>query len=101
MPLPHQAVQACHASVAAGRDLVRCNEPYLILVTVPDRHALIDLSVKLSKADIAHRVFREEDMGGRPTALATRPITQKERKHFRALPLYSAPGCADSVPLSA
>lgn len=89
MPTTHQAVQACHASVAAGRDLVRCKDPYLILVTVPDRAALVALSVRLTVAGIAHRVFQEDDMGGRPTALATRPIVQKERRWLRELPLYA------------
>lgn len=90
MPISHQAVQACHAAVAAGRDLIRCPEPYLILVTIPTRHELVALSANLSKAGVAHRVFCEEDMGGRPTALATEPITQRQRKHLRHLPLYQA-----------
>lgn len=90
MPLTHQAVQACHASVAAGRDLIRCQEPYLVLVTIPTKNELIALSAKLSKDGIAHRVFREDDMGGRPTALATQAIVQKQRKNLRHLPLYCA-----------
>lgn len=90
MPASHQAVQACHASVAAGRDLVRCDQPYLILVTVPTQADLVALSCALTGAGVDHRVFHEEDLGGRPTALATRPITQKERKHLRHLPLYCA-----------
>jgi hypothetical protein len=88
IPLAHQAVQACHASVAAGRDLVTCKEPYLVLVTVPDQYALVELSVRLSANGVAHTVFREDDMGGRPTALATGPLTQGDRKYFRELPLY-------------
>ncbi len=83
-----KAVQACHASIAAGRDLVRCDEPYLVLVTIPTQHDLVALSVRLTKTGIAHRVFREEDLGGRPTALATEPIVQGQRKHLRELPLY-------------
>lgn len=88
MPLTHQAVQACHASIAAGRDLIRCQNPYLIVVTVPEQSDLIALSCALTKTGIAHRTFTEEDMGGRVTALATRAVSQGERKHFRNLPLY-------------
>ncbi len=88
MPLPHQAVQACHAAVSAGRDLVTCDQPNLVLVTVPDELALKLLSCRLTMGSIGHRVFREEDMGGRATALATCPLTQKARRHFRDLPLY-------------
>jgi hypothetical protein len=67
---------------------VRVPEPYLILVTVPTQHDLVALSCHLTAQGIAHRVFQEEDLGGRPTALATRPIAQHERKYFRSLPLY-------------
>ena len=89
LSLPQQAVQACHACISAGRDLIRIQEPYLALLTVPTRYDLIAMSAKLHKAGIAHRVFREEDLDGRPTALATRPVSKKERKHFRKLPLYA------------
>lgn len=77
----------------AGRDLIRCKDPYLILVTIPTKQDLIALSCDLTRAGIDHRVFHEDDMGGRPTALATRAIVQKERKHLRHLPLYE---CANS-----
>lgn len=90
MPLSHQAVQACHAAVAAGQDLIQIREPYLILLSIPTQFDLIALSCKLTKESISHRVFREEDMGGRPTALATTSLTQEQRKHFRGLPLYRA-----------
>jgi hypothetical protein len=88
MPLTHQAVQACHAAIASGRDLIKCEEPYLVLCAIPTKNELVALSVMLTKAGIAHRVFREEDMGGRPTALATEALTQEQRKHLRHLQLY-------------
>lgn len=92
----HQAVQACHAGIAAGRDLIRCSEPYLVLLTVPTQSDLVALSVRLNKADVKHRVFHEEDLGGRPTALATEAIeqivgnriTSPKRKLFRELKMY-------------
>lgn len=90
MPLEHQSVQACHAAVAAGRDLIRHPDPHLVLVTVPTINELVSLSVKLTDAAVAHRVFVEADMGGRATALATRPLLQQERKHLRQLPLFKA-----------
>ena len=83
-----QAVQSCHACIAAGRDLVQCDSPNLVLVTVPDEKALEAISGCLDLAGIRHRVFVEEDLGDRATALATEPIEQSQRKHFRDLPLY-------------
>ncbi len=88
MPAQHQAVQVCHASIAAGRDLIRCHNPYLILVTVPTQADLYTLSNGLSAAGVDHRVFHEDDMGGRMTALATRAVSRKERKWFQKLRLY-------------
>jgi hypothetical protein len=74
--------------VAAGRDLVRCEQPILVLATVPAQHDLVALSVRLTGAGVRHRVFTEDDMGGRPTALATEAVLQGQRKHLRDLPLY-------------
>lgn len=89
MPLRHQAVQAVHAGIAAGRDLVKVDCPHLVLLT---QTALVKLSCHLSKHGVAHRVFHEDDMGGRPTALATEPIDSEDRKRrlFWGLKTYSA-----------
>lgn len=88
MPLVNQAVQACHAGIAAGRDLIEAVQPYLVLATVPKQSDLIALSCKLSANGVEHRVFHEEDMGGRPTALGTGVVTKAQRKLFRDLKLY-------------
>lgn len=81
-------MQACHASIAAGRDLITAKCPSLVLVTIPNQSKLIELSTKLTAAGVEHRVFTEDDMGGRPTALATRCIVRlAERRLFARLPL--------------
>jgi hypothetical protein len=92
MPLQHQAVQATHAGIAAGRDLIRCEQPYLVLLTVPTQHELIKLSCHLTKHVVKHKVFHEDDMGGRPTALATEPIGKEDAKRrlFKGLRIYRA-----------
>lgn len=80
MPLVHQSVQSVHAGIAAGRDLVRCDNPHLVLLTIPTQTALVRLSCDLSARGVQHRVFHEEDMGGRPTALATEPLAAGDRR---------------------
>ena len=90
MPLRHQAVQACHAGIAAGKDLIEVDNPYLVLLTIPTQHELIELSTSLTKAGVAHRVFHEADMGGRATALATGCVTEEQRQLFAGMPLYGA-----------
>jgi len=94
MPANHQAVQACHASIAAGRDLIKADQPYLALLTIPNTSDLIQLSCKLTNAGVAHRVFHEDDMGGRATALATGVVTKDQRKLFRDLSLLKDPVAA-------
>lgn len=90
MPLQHQAVQAVHAGIAAGRELIRCDNPYLVLLTIPTQAELVRLSCHLTKHGVAHRVFIEDDMGGRPTALGTEPIGKDDpkRRLFRGLKAY-------------
>ena len=92
IPLQHQAVQSTHAGIAAGRDLIRCQNPYLVLLTIPNQSELIRLSCHLTKHEVKHRVFIEDDMGDRPTALATEPIAKDDpkRRLFRGLKTYRA-----------
>lgn len=88
LSISQQAVQACHASIAAGRDLVRVDSPYLVLVTVESLAGLVALSAQLTVEGIKHRVFIEDDPGGRATALATEPVSWSQRRWFRQLPLF-------------
>jgi peptidyl-tRNA hydrolase len=92
LPLPQQAVQACHAAIQSARDLIQADEihPSLVILTVPNLPALIDLSCRLTNRGIAHRVFQEEDMGGQVTALATEPVEKEQRRIFQKMKLYHA-----------
>lgn len=90
IPLRHQVVQACHASICVARDkLISDDEehPSLVVLTVPNQAALIETSCKLSNLGITHRTFFEADMDDQPTALATEPITSDQRKAFSNYPL--------------
>lgn len=88
IPLQHQAVQACHACIAAGREIISIPTPYLVILTVPDEAALLSLSDKLTANDVQHRVFYEDDMDGRATALATQNISHRQRDLFIGIKLY-------------
>ena len=90
LPLRHQVVQACHASISVARDrLISDDEqhPSLVVLTVPNQAALIETSCKLSKLGVTHRTFFEADMDGQPTALATEPLEAGRRKVFANYPL--------------
>lgn len=89
--LRQQAVQACHACIAA-RDLIPPTDepPHLVLLSVPNAGALIDLSCRLTNAGIRHRVFCEDDLGGRVTALATELVSGEQRQAFAGFGVYRA-----------
>lgn len=91
LPLAHQAVQAVHAGISAGRELIskEVTNPNLVLLTVPDLPALLALRHRCDAAGIGNRVFVEEDLGYQPTALATEPVNGKARRVFQKLPLFT------------
>lgn len=91
IPLAHQAVQAVHAGICAGRELIasEIQHPNLVLLTVPDLPSLLTLRAKCDAAGIRATTFVEEDLGHQPTAIATQPINGKGRRLFRNLPLFA------------
>jgi hypothetical protein len=91
LPLACQSVQAVHAGISAGRDLIAkdCTNPNLVLLTVPDLPALLSLRHQCDAAGIGNRVFVEDDIGYQPTAIATEPVNGKARKIFQKLPLFT------------
>lgn len=92
LPLQHQAVQATHAGLVAGRDLKVNDDPFLVVLTVPTKSELIELSTQLTKHGVGHKVFHEADMDGRPTALGTAGLAKDDprRRLFRKCKLYRA-----------
>lgn len=91
LPIAYQAVQAVHAGISAGRELIakENTNPNLVLVSVPDLASLIELRNRCDDAKIANRLFVEEDIGYQPTALATEPVNGKARRVFQKLPLFT------------
>lgn len=74
-----QAAQAVHAAFAFQRDhpdeirkwLVESN--FLVIVAVPDEHALLDLIVQAARRGITRTAVREPDIGDEVTAVALGP----------------------------
>ena len=91
-PIQHQAVQAVHAGIASARELIPADiqHPNLVLLTVPDRAALIAAADRCVAAGIPFRMFHEADMGNQATAFATAPVNGKARKVFKEFPLFGA-----------
>lgn len=82
-----QAVQAAHAAIA----FCHCHEVHpdctVVLLTVPDESALHDLGFELQLWLIPSTGFREPDLGGQLTAIAT-----VESRLVKDLPLAFPPG---------
>ena len=85
-------MQAIHAGIASARELIPSDvqHPNLVLLTVPDKAALLEAAHGCVRAGVPFRMFREADMGNEPTAFATAPINGKGRKHFKEFPLFGS-----------
>ncbi|MNR71488.1 hypothetical protein D3C71_21140 [compost metagenome] len=101
IPLSQQLVQVGHAALEAGRHHYGQDDPIasFIVLEVPDREALMTAAGKLQKNGIEHTVFFEPDFGMGQSALASRPVSGKERHVFRRWPLWREQGAA--VPATA
>lgn len=83
LPPPQQAVQACHAVIEAARHSLipsADEHPHLVLCGVASELALTGVVARLSRHAIAHRTFREPDLGGQLTAVCTQPLRGDRRR---------------------
>jgi hypothetical protein len=92
LPPAQQAVQACHAALALAESGVSTVPDTLVLLNAPDEPALLDLAARIEAACALPRgynlqlvVFREPDLGGQATALAT--DEEPARRLLKSLPL--------------
>lgn len=86
----HRAVQAVHAGIQAGRDLIPDEEqhPNLVILTVDNEQELLDWrQIAEQDWDIRTHLFHEADMRDEATAFSTEPIDGELRPCFKDLPL--------------
>jgi len=77
-----------HAAIESARSgLITGPHPNLVFCMVPDSESLSQLSKKLKIREVDHRIFVEPDLDDKPTAIATRTVSGKERKLFSNFPL--------------
>jgi hypothetical protein len=90
LEIEQQIVQACHAAHESG---LACEAPAdvsrMIVCTVPDQTALLIAAERLREQDVGHELFFEPDFGIGYSALATHPLSGRERRPLRRYPLYS------------
>lgn len=92
IPLAQQVVQAAHATAEAGRHFYRSPAEHgiasLIVLSVPDRAALLAAQVRLTAKGISSTLFFEPDFGIGESALGTEPLLDEQRKHLMGWPLW-------------
>lgn len=77
-----------HAALEARRFLSSSEHPHLVLCGVPSQERLLAAADFLFCRDVRHALFREPDLGGQATALATEPLRGERREvmqRFRCL----------------
>jgi hypothetical protein len=90
LSLPQQLCQAAHAAHESGRHLADRTPAIssIVLCALPSERALLDARDRLEFLGIRTVVFREPDLGGQATALATEPVRPSHRPLLSRYPLW-------------
>ena len=95
IPLAQQMVQACHASVLAGRDFQHHNDTHLVLLSVANEEELKSVAFFLESIKTKFQIFYEPDLFGEDemgyTAIASEIISEDRRPEFYQYNLWSDP----------
>ena len=88
--LAQQVVQASHAAAEMGRRFYRPHHGIasLIVLTVPDKAALMAARRHLSLKAIAVELFFEPDFDIGESAMASEPVSDIQRRYFSSWPLW-------------
>ena len=85
MPVPIRTVQASHAAIAATLAFgePHLTHPNLVVCGIPDEAALVAEFNRLKALGVPCCEWREEDLGGQATAVATGPLEGAARNPLR------------------
>ncbi len=95
LPLPYAAVQACHAAIEVARNNLIPNHfdhPHLVLLGIQNLAKLQVCQNYLDSIGVQYKSFYEVDLDGELTAIATEPVPENLRKHFRKFQLLKDRG---------
>lgn len=98
--IEQQLVQSAHAAAEAGRTFYSHDHGIasLIVLSVPDQAALHAARQRLLSHGIESELFFEPDFGMGHSALATRPLTNDERRHMRRWRLWTLESALKHAP---
>jgi hypothetical protein len=100
IPIEQQIVQSSHAAAEAARSHYRDHHGIasVVLLSVPDRHALLAARERLRAKGIQSELFFEPDFNMGHSALATEPIPNGMRHHLRSWGLWRLDRALDRSP---
>jgi peptidyl-tRNA hydrolase len=86
-----QAVQAAHAAIEVARKHISSDEehPHLVIAGVSSEVHLQNAYSRLKAHGVTVEPFYEADIGDELTAIASAPISGKDRHHFRRFNLIN------------
>ena len=90
LSLPQQLCQAAHAAHESGRHLADRTSAVssIVLCALPSERTLLDARERLEFLGLRTVLFREPDLGGQATALATEPLEPSRRSMLSRYPLW-------------
>lgn len=82
---PQIVVQASHAAIMAGQQLISSaiEHPHLVVCGMKSEMELIKLQGRLKEANIRFCAFEEPDRDNETTAVITEPVFGEQRRMFR------------------
>lgn len=87
---PQIAVQSCHAAIEATKHFnvaLLPNHPSVIIIGIKNEQKLHQVINYLNDKSIRYAPFHENDMDNQLTALATEPLSIKDKNVFRKFQL--------------
>ena len=85
MSWEQQTVQSCHAAIEAAQSIIptTIEHPHLVICGVSNENTLLETTKRLDEIGIKYKPFYEADIENQLTAIATEPVYDNTRKHFR------------------
>lgn len=95
LSVPQQCVQAAHAAIEATKRWPYTGDhPHLVVLGVPSEAKLLQALDRIRAAGIRAVPFIEPDIGHQTTAVATEPVGEDQRHHFRRYQLIKGKSTA-------
>lgn len=95
LSVAQKAVQSCHAVIECAKIFdfnSLADHPSVITLSARSEHKLLEFCSYLERIGVKYASFREPDIGHQMTAIATEPIFENKRLHFKKFQLLNSQG---------